>query len=136
MKKHLTLIIVFCTLSALTFSYAKDEEAVVLGKLAGTWSGHRLAGGMDKPEDGPQISITIKGKKVDSNKAGGGSLTLDTSIEPYQLNGIKKGAKKAYEGIVTVKGGTLVWCVGDPGKPRPTSFETKKGQWCMVLKKE
>lgn len=136
MKNPLTYIVILFVSLAITFTHAKDKKEASLAELAGTWSGHRLAGGMDKPNDGPQLTITISGSKVDSNKAGGGDISLDTSTLPYHLNGIKNGGKKVYEGIVTVKDGTLIWCVGDPGKPRPSSFETKSGQWCMVLKKE
>lgn len=136
MKNPLFYIVILFASLAITFTHAKDKKVISLAELAGTWSGHRLAGGMDKPNDGPQLTVTISGNKVNSNKAGGGDISLDASTAPYHLNGIKSGGKKVYEGIVTVKDGMLIWCVGDPGKPRPTSFETKSGQWCMVLKKE
>lgn len=132
-----SLIALSCILAAVAvFSYAADDDkAPTVPKLAGVWAGHRLAGGMDKPTSGPALTLTITDNDVASDKAGAGTFTLDTSKKPYRMNGIK-GGKQTYEGIVKVNGKTLIWCVGDPGKPRPTTFETKAGQWCMVLDKK
>jgi len=132
-----TLLALFCIGTAIaTFSYAADDGSKAVATLAGTWSGHRLAGGMDEPEKGPELTLTISEEKVVSDKPGlAGTFTVDTSTQPHHMNGIKD-AKSTYEGIVEVKGKTLIWCVGDPGKPRPTTFETKPGQWCMVLNKK
>ncbi len=126
----------FCIIvTTAVLSFAADDESVNQEKLAGVWAGHRLAGGMDKPTTGPSLTLTISDNKVASDKAGEGTYTLDTSKKPYRMNGINP-AKKVYEGIVKIEGKTLIWCVGDPGKPRPTTFETKSGQWCMVLDKQ
>jgi len=131
-----SLITLFCIVAtAVTFSIADDNKPEAAPKLAGIWAGHRLAGGMDKPTDGPTITLTISDNKVASDKAGKGTFTLDASKKPLHMNGIK-GGKSVYEGILKIKGETLIWCVGDPGKPRPTTFETKSGQWCLVLNKE
>jgi len=135
MKTTLTTLLCIATAAA-TFSYAADDNPKAVAELAGIWSGHRLAGGMDEPEKGPLISLTISDQTVVSDKPGlKGTFTVDTSSEPHHMNGIKN-AKATYEGIVKVEGKTLIWCVGDPGKPRPTTFETKSGQWCMVLNKK
>lgn len=132
-----TLLALFCIgIAIATFSYAADDGSKAAANLAGTWAGHRLAGGMDEPEKGPALTLTISDEKVVSDKPGlAGTFTVDTSTQPHHMNGIKN-EKATYEGIVEVKGNTLIWCVGDPGKPRPTTFETKTGQWCMVLNKK
>lgn len=132
-----SLLTLFCIGTAIaSISYAADDGPKAATKMAGVWSGHRLAGGMDQPENGPAITLTISDQKVVSDKPGlAGTFTVDTSTQPHHMNGIKS-EKATYEGIVEVKGKTLIWCVGDPGKPRPTTFETKAGQWCMVLNKE
>ncbi len=41
------------------------------------------------------------------------------------LSGANKG--KSQEGIYELKGKSLRICMGAPGKPRPTTFESKKG---------
>jgi len=134
MKKTLTFTALFCIATLATFTLAADDDAT-LKKLAGTWSGHRLAGGMDEPKKGPALTLTISNNDVSSDKNRAGTFTLDTSQKPYHMNGIKD-ANTIHEGILKLKGKTLIWCVGDPGKPRPTTFETKSGQWCMLLDKK
>lgn len=118
------------------FAEAASEGKGAEAKLAGVWEGHRLAGGMDKPTDGPAITLTFEGENVKSSAAGSGTFRLDTSKKPIEMNGVKPGGKTIYLGILKTSGEQLVWCVGDPGKPRPTTFETKAGQWCIVVSRK
>ena len=40
-----------------------------------------------------------------------------------------------YVGIYTHEGDTLKWCVS-PQQARPQTFETKKGQFLLILKRQ
>jgi hypothetical protein len=42
-----------------------------------------------------------------------------------------------YLGIYTLEGNTLKWCVGNPpGRLRPSTLESKTGQFLMILTKD
>jgi hypothetical protein len=54
-------------------------------------------------------------------------------LDAAQAN--ERGRKRAYVGIYTLEGDTLKWCVS-PQKTRPETFETKKGQFLLILKRD
>jgi len=80
--------------------------------------------------------IEIKGdKRIDH---GVGEFTLGLTADPCHLDAAKtneRGRKQAFIGIYTLEGDTLKWCVS-PQKARPETFETKKGQFLVILKRE
>ena len=114
-------------------------------KLAGTWQGFVVNGKGENPNAGPvKLEVTITGDKMTAkdlqagNKSmGEGSYKLDIAkktIDPTGTAGPEKG--KSYQGIYSLEGDTLKWCVGNPGDARPTQFVTKSGQYLLILKRQ
>jgi len=123
------------------------RDAAERKKLAGLWKGFTVEGKGENPDRGPvklELTITeqtmggieIKGtQRVDH---GQGEYTLDLTTDPPQLDASKQvgpNRRQAYIGIYRIEGDTLKWCVS-PQKVRPTTFETKKGQYLIILKRD
>ncbi|MCY2954419.1 MAG: TIGR03067 domain-containing protein [Planctomycetota bacterium] len=123
------------------------SEAAERSKLVGVWKGFTVEGKGENPDRGPvklEITITEKtmhGIQIQDDKRidhGEGQFTLDLSADPFQLDAaqsLQGGRKRAYIGIYQLDGDVLKWCVS-PQKVRPTTFETKKGQFLLILKRE
>ncbi len=85
--------------------------------------------------------MTITGDRIrakdPARDMGTGTYRLDATTHPGTLDteGIDGPTRgKRYLGIYQLDGDTLRWCVGNPGRPRPTEFRTRTGdQRLMVL---
>jgi uncharacterized protein (TIGR03067 family) len=126
----------------------KPDDAAIRKQLVGVWKGFTVNGKGENPNAGPvKLELTITettihgleikpgGNNVDH---GAGEFTLDLSPDPDHLDAAhtnERGRKRAYVGIYTLDGDTLKWCVS-PQKTRPTTFETAKGQFLLVLRRE
>jgi len=120
-------------------------EAQARRDLAGVWRGFAVEGKGEKPDQGPvklEITIsaeTIKGVEFKGGQSidhGEGVYALDLDADPRQLDGTKsntRGRKETWLGIYKLEQDTLYWCAGR--RERPTSFETVKGQFLMILKR-
>ncbi len=123
------------------------DEAAERAKFVGVWKGYAVEGKGENPDRGPvRLEITATDRtmhgiqiKGDGNTDHGiGEFTLDLAANPRRLDAAKKserGRREEYIGIYTLEGDTLKWCVS-PQKVRPETFETKKGQFLVILKKE
>jgi uncharacterized protein (TIGR03067 family) len=117
-----------------------DDDAAARKQLVGTWTGYVVDGAGEHPDRGPvklELVITeksmhgvqIKGdERVDH---GEGTFTLSLSESPKFLDA--RGNRQFWNGIYTLDGDTLKWCVG---KQRPKTFESSKGQFLMILKRQ
>jgi uncharacterized protein (TIGR03067 family) len=128
-------------------SQADDsDEAQQRKRLSGKWLGYAVEGKGENPDRGPvkvELEINEKsihgvtfqgGQRVDQ---GEGEYTLDLSNTPLRLDGAKlrlNGQKQVWLGIYTLDGDTLRWCVGR--RERPTEFETVKGQFLLILRRQ
>ena len=122
------------------------DEAAERAKLVGVWKGFAVDGKGENPDRGPvKLEITITEKTMHGFELKGeartdhgeGEFTPDLSTSPRNLDASKaaeRGRKRTYVGIYTLEGDTLKWGVS-PQKTRPTTFETKKGQFLLILKK-
>jgi len=122
------------------------SEAKERLSLTGIWRGFAVEGRGERPDQGPaklELTIsegTIKGIEFKGNAPvdhGEGDYLLDLAAEPRQLDGSKttlSGRKDVWMGIYKVEGDKLYWCVAK--RVRPTSFETVKGQFLMILNRE
>jgi uncharacterized protein (TIGR03067 family) len=112
-------------------------------QLLGRWEGFVSSGdGTNPSQRTANFSITIAADKITCNTAGnigegtyriapgGGHLH---HIDCVGTGGIYQG--KTYHGIFILDGGTLKWCSGDGGRPRPTILRTNYagGQYLAVL---
>lgn len=126
----------------------KPDEAALRKKLVGVWKGFTVNGKGENPNAGPvklELTITettIHGLEIktggDNVDHGKGEFTFDLTQNPQQLDASQtneRGRKRAYVGIYTLDGDTLKWCVS-PQKTRPSTFETSKGQFLLILRRE
>ncbi len=115
-------------------------------KLCGLWKGYTVEGKGENPDTGPvkiELTITektIHGIQIQGDKRvdqGVGEYMLNPGASPHGLDASKtneRGRKESYIGIYSIEGDTLKWCVGR--KDRPTSFESTKGQFLLILKRD
>jgi uncharacterized protein (TIGR03067 family) len=147
-------MVVACLLAIVNAGAADDpkpakqagDDAQVRKQLCGLWRGYTVEGKGEHPDRGPvKLDLTITEKtmhglqiKNDGNvDHGQGEYTLDLGAEPRRLDAAKTaagGRKQEYIGIYMLEGDTLKWCVS-PQKTRPTTFETVKGQFLLILKR-
>jgi uncharacterized protein (TIGR03067 family) len=144
MRIYLRIGLCLATVCALG---AEPNDQAERQKLAGTWKGFTVEGRGENPDRGPvklELQITEKAMKGLEFKGtnvvdhGQGEFALDLKQDPkildaWQTN--ERGRKQSYVGIYTVEGDTLKWCVS-PQKTRPETFETKKGQFLLILKRQ
>lgn len=127
-----------------TTSFADDADA--RKAMVGTWRGFAVEGKGERPDRGPvklELTITeksIKGIQIkpDGNiDHGEGEFTFDLGADPKVLDATKTSdrRKASYVGIYLLEGDTLKWCVS-PQKTRPRTFETSKGQFLLILKRD
>lgn len=124
-----------------------NRDAQERAKLVGVWKGFAVEGKGETPDRGPvklELTFTEKtihgieikqGRRVDH---GTGDFFLDLDASPPHLDGKQvneRGRTRSYVGIYALEGDTLKWCVS-PKKIRPTTFETMKGQFLLILKRD
>jgi uncharacterized protein (TIGR03067 family) len=121
-------------------------EAEARQRLAGVWRGFAVEGKGEKPDQGPaKLELTFSEKSIHGIELKGeqrvdhgeGDYLLDLASDPLQLDGVKtmlSGRKDSWLGIYKFAGDRLYWCVAK--RERPKSFETVKGQFLMILKRD
>jgi uncharacterized protein (TIGR03067 family) len=130
-------------------AYAAESSAAETKErlgLTGIWRGFAVEGRGERPDQGPaKLELTfsertIKGIEFKGNAPvdhGEGDYLLDLATEPRRLDGSKttlSGRQDVWMGIYKLEGDKLYWCVAK--RVRPTSFETVKGQFLMILNRE
>lgn len=126
---------------------AATDDAAVRKQLVGLWKGFAVEGRGERPDRGPvklEVTITetaIKGIELKGEGTinhGEGTHTLNLKESPRWLDATKtneRGRKEEYLGIYSLEDDTLKWCVSR-GKQRPTQFETVKGSFLVILKRQ
>ncbi len=125
----------------------EEPAAVAREKLIGVWTGYAVEGKGEKPDQGPvKVELTISRERIEAKEfkgenivdLGEGSFEIALDESPHRLDGKKKTAnpkrKEIWLGIYQLDGDTLKWCVGR--KTRPAEFETKKGAFLLILKRQ
>jgi uncharacterized protein (TIGR03067 family) len=144
--KPLTLLSLVACLFAVQAAFAQSpDENAERKRFVGLWKGFAVEGKGENPNRGPvQIELTIsettiKGlqiRKEGNVDHGEGTYALDLKANPRVLDGTKtneRGRKDSWLGIYRLEGDTLYWCVAK--KQHPTTFETVKGQFLLILKR-
>lgn len=141
------LIVMMSGVVAAALAGAEGGEAAERQKFVGVWKGFTVEGRGENPDRGPvklELRITEKAIKGFEFKGanivdhGEGEYVLDLSQSPKHLDAAKsseRGRSQSYVGIYALDGDTLKWCVS-PQKVRPETFETKKGQFLLILKRQ
>lgn len=140
------LILAFMFAAAAPGDDAK-KHAEARKALVGVWRGYAVEGKGENPDRGPvklELTITettIHGIEIKADNRidhGSGEFTLDLAADPKVLDASQKVGERrgrSYVGIYKLEGDTLHWCVS-PQKKRPETFETSKGQFLIILKRE
>jgi uncharacterized protein (TIGR03067 family) len=127
-------------------SPAASPQPATRPALAGNWHGFAVEGKGEQPDRGPVrlelvvTDTTIEGVEIKSDNRidhGKGTYTIDPSASPGTLDASRAGPNgrvEQYLGIYSVEGDTLKWCVTRQ-KRRPTTFETSKGQFLLILRR-
>ena len=112
---------------------ACDAAKKELDELQGEWTlVSATRDGKDMPAErvkgykntvkGDKFSITSEGKTVEE-----GSMKLDPSKKPKEVEFILAEGKKTALGIYELTGDTYKLCYAPPGKDRPKEFSAKEG---------
>jgi uncharacterized protein (TIGR03067 family) len=149
MKYSRTILTLACLFASVAYSLAADPakaDSEQRRKMAGTWKGFAVEGKGENPDRGPvklELVITertihgIEKKGEGQIDHGTGEYVLDLGAKPAALdasNSGERGRKDAWVGIYQLDGDVLRWCVAK--KERPTTFETVKGQFLLILKRD
>lgn len=107
-----------------------------LERMQGEWAlESMIRDGERIPDDDAQALFrSVKGTEYTVSRydkvAGKGTFALDAFKQPREIDIRPKTAAadaKPILGIYELNGDTLKMCYGQPGKPRPTAFESKEG---------
>lgn len=124
----------------------EQNKTTERARFVGVWKGFAVDGKGETPDRGPvKLELTITERRIHGIEIRGderidhgeGEFTLNLDAEPHHLDGTQtneRGREKTYLGIYSLDGDTLRWCVS-PRKERPTTFETVKGQFLLILKR-
>jgi uncharacterized protein (TIGR03067 family) len=144
--RPLRLTVLPC-LVALSLAGADENDQQERQKFVGVWKGFTVEGRGENPDRGSvklELRVTenaMKGLEFKGTNVvdhGEGEFALDLSRNPKYLDAWKtneRGRRQTYVGIYTLEGDTFKWCVS-PQKTRPETFETKKGQFLLILKRQ
>lgn len=105
--------------------------AVVRFEREGQVTGAEVLGQIIREVDGDHIVWRRDGRRF-----AGTRFTVDPTREPNELDLIPDGGPSRGERVLAIyefrPDGTLRICVADPGRPRPTAFESPEGSGWTV----
>jgi uncharacterized protein (TIGR03067 family) len=140
MKTLLSLGLIGCSFALCLADDKKDPTAgkwVIESVTRDGKDAAALKGATREHADGTYTITPAKDSKAPQS---GGTYTIDTTKSPIAIDMKAKGGTydgKALLGIVKLDGDTLTICFAEPGKDRPTKFESTAGSGFVlaVLKK-
>jgi uncharacterized protein (TIGR03067 family) len=126
-----------------------EADKAAREKLVGVWTGHVVEGASDNPDRGVmKLTLTITGEQISATAKdgaedlGAGTYMISLASDPPQLDASRKrpnGQVESHEGIYSLQGDILKWCVTNGrARKRPEEFTTKPGggQFLLVLRRQ
>lgn len=122
---------------------ASGDDHPELEKQLGTWQAVAFEReGVSTPEELVRtITRTVERDRVvwerDGKPFAATTLKLDTESDPKGIEVSPEGGPnrdKVTRGIYRFEGDHLLLCTGDPGKPRPRTFDAPKGSRRTLMK--
>jgi uncharacterized protein (TIGR03067 family) len=120
-----------------------EEKSVLddIDKLSGTWvtvslvsDGKTLVDEKTPPKEGPATKLVYEGNrwmvKVGAKPVARGMIKIDATKSPKEIDILDESGMqndKTRLAIYELDGDTYKYCIGQPGKPRPTEFTSKPG---------
>jgi len=151
-SQHDVRLIVLVCISVVAFRYAAAAASAAdtdQNVLRGVWRGWVVEGRGENPDRGHvHLELTVSADRMKAKDLGGkrgdpnlgeGTFRFTSTKEPRYIDAVRTsmpGRGKKWLGIITCDGDTLKWCVAPPNKPRPTEFESKRGQYLLILKRQ
>jgi uncharacterized protein (TIGR03067 family) len=129
----------------LTPVLALGQDAKV---LEGTWRGWVVEGKGETPDRGPvHLELVVRGDRITARRLDGkdgpglgeGTFKLAVAGKLRTIDATRSSAPgkgRTHQGIYTLEGDTLRWCVSNPNGERPGDFVTKRGQFLLILKRQ
>lgn len=125
-------------------------NAALQTRLAGTWRGWVVDGRGENPNNGHmEMELRVEGNRMSAREVGTrrapmeglgeGTFTIagtgnTGTLDADQTTGQHKG--RHYPGIFEIDGETLKWCVNNRDQSRPTTFESGRGNYYMILRRQ
>lgn len=144
MKRHGMLILVAGLLIAAE-KPKKEDGSADAKKLQGTWSVIKAVhNGEAAPDEKiQQVKVAFKDDKFTLNEGGQDhevTFKLDPTKKPRTMDAVPADGKfkgKTLQGIYALEGDELKLCLAQPGKERPTKFEStaNSGHFLLVMKR-
>ncbi len=118
-------------------------------RLAGTWRGWVVDGRGENPDSGHmQMELRVEGnrmfgREIGTQRApqglGDGEFTITGSGDAGTLDAVAttgQHAGREYPGIFCLEGDTLRWCVNNRNGSRPSEYETGRGNYYLILRRQ
>lgn len=130
-------------------SRVANSDRALQSRLAGTWRGWVVDGRGENPETGHmQMELRVEnqrmfGRELGTQRApqglGDGEFTVAGTAEAGTLDAVAttgQHAGREYPGIFRLEGDTLHWCVNNRQGSRPSEYETGRGNYYMILRRQ
>lgn len=118
-------------------------------RLAGAWRGWVVDGRGENPDSGHmQMELRVEGnrmfgREIGTQRApqglGDGEFTIAGSGDSGTLDAVAttgQHAGREYPGIFRLEGDTLRWCVNNRNGSRPSEYETGRGNYYLILRRQ
>ena len=145
MRRRLILAGLIVAIGLISSTVAADDAAD-RKKLTGVWKGWVVEGkGEQAKQRRMPITLTIRGDTItgvqgDGKDLGTGTFTVRTVNGSKQMDATRTqnpGRGQNYNGIYSLDGDTLRWCVSNPpGRERPAELQSRTGQFLMILQRQ